>query len=162
MLFRPQGDGFRLLETVFVVIGTLVGAIIIITFATTKSDTEDTTVKVVENKPVEENVQPVAEVKVAENNTATDNNSEENSLISGEKISQVNCILCHGAGVMGAPKIGDAAQWEARIAQGKDKLIDHAIKGINMMPAKGGNAALSDEEVAAAVIWMANQSGGSL
>jgi cytochrome c5 len=157
-----QSELKSLLETVFVVIGTLVGAIIIITFATTKSDTEDSTVKVVENKPVEENVQPVAEVKVAENNTATDNNSEENSLISGEKISQVNCILCHGAGVMGAPKIGDAAQWEARIAQGKDKLIDHAIKGINMMPAKGGNAALSDEEVAAAVIWMANQSGGSL
>jgi len=157
-----QSELRSLLETVFVVIGTLVGAIIIITFATTKSDTEDTTVKVVENKPVEENVQPVAEVKVAENNTATDNNSEENSLISGEKISQVNCILCHGAGVMGAPKIGDAAQWEARIAQGKDKLIDHAIKGINMMPAKGGNAALTDEEVAAAVIWMANQSGGSL
>ena len=157
-----QSELRSLLETVFVVIGTLVGAIIIITFATTKSDTEDTTVKVVENKPVEENVQPVAEVKVAENNTASDNNSEENSLISGEKISQVNCILCHGAGVMGAPKIGDAAQWEARIAQGKDKLIDHAIKGINMMPAKGGNAALSDEEVAAAVIWMANQSGGSL
>lgn len=157
-----QSELRSLLETVFVVIGTLVGAIIIITFATTKSDTEDTTVKVVENKPVEENVQPVAEVKVAENNSTTDNNSEENSLISGEKISQVNCILCHGAGVMGAPKIGDAAQWEARIAQGKDKLIDHAIKGINMMPAKGGNAALSDEEVAAAVIWMANQSGGSL
>lgn len=157
-----QSELKSLLETIFVVIGTLVGAIIIITFATTKSDTEDSTVKVVENKPVEENVQPVAEVKVAENNTATDNNSEENSLISGEKISQVNCILCHGAGVMGAPKIGDAAQWEARIAQGKDKLIDHAIKGINMMPAKGGNAALSDEEVAAAVIWMANQSGGSL
>ena len=157
-----QSELKSLLETIFVVIGTLVGAIIIITFATTKSDTEDTTVKVVENKPVEENVQPVAEVKVAENNTATDNNSEENSLISGEKISQVNCILCHGAGVMGAPKIGDAAQWEARIAQGKDKLIDHAIKGINMMPAKGGNAALSDDEVAAAVIWMANQSGGSL
>ena len=157
-----QSELRSLLETVFVVIGTLVGAIIIITFATTKSDTEDTTVKVVENKPVEENVQPVAEVKVAENNTATDNNSEENSLISGEKISQVNCILCHGAGVMGAPKIGDAAQWEARIAQGKVKLIDHAIKGINMMPAKGGNAALSDDEVAAAVIWMANQSGGSL
>ena len=125
-----QSELRSLLETVFVVIGTLVGAIIIITFATTKSDTEDTTVKVVENKPVEENVQPVAEVKVAENNTATDNNSEENSLISGEKISQVNCILCHGAGVMGAPKIGDAAQWEARIAQGKDKLIDHAIKFI--------------------------------
>ena len=157
-----QNELRSLLETILVVIGTFVGAVIIITFATTKSDSEDASAKVVENKPVEENVQPVAEVKVAENSSPTDNNSQDNSLISGEKISQANCILCHGAGVMGAPKIGDAAQWEARIAQGKDKLIDHAIKGINMMPAKGGNAALSDEEVAAAVIWMANQSGGSL
>ena len=157
-----QSELRSLLETVFVVIGTFVGAIIIITFATTKSDPVDEPAKVAEETQVEVNVQPVAEVKVAENNTPTDNNSQEKSLISGEKISQVNCILCHGAGVMGAPKIGDAAQWEARIAQGKDKLVDHAIKGINMMPAKGGNAALSDEEVAAAVIWMANQSGGSL
>ena len=157
-----QSELRSLLETVFVVIGTFVGAIIIITFATTKSDPVDEPAKVAEAAQVEVNVQPVAEVKVAENKTTTDNSSEEGALISGEKISQVNCILCHGAGVMGAPKIGDAAQWEARIAQGKDKLVDHAIKGINMMPAKGGNAALSDEEVAAAVIWMANQSGGSL
>ena len=146
-----------LLETVFVVVGTLVGAIIIITFATTKSKTVDEPAKVVEKTQVEEKVQPVAQVKVAENSAP-----QENAIISGEKISQVNCILCHGAGVMGAPKIGDATQWEERIAQGKEKLINHAIQGINMMPAKGGNAALSDEEVAAAVIWMANESGGSL
>lgn len=146
-----------LLETVFVVVGTLVGAIIIITFATTKSKTVDEPAKVVEKTQVEEKVQPVAQVKVAENSAP-----QENAIISGEKISQVNCILCHGAGVMGAPKIGDATQWEARIAQGKEKLINHAIQGINMMPAKGGNAALSDEEVAAAVIWMANESGASL
>lgn len=146
-----------LLETVFVVVGTLVGAIIIITFATTKSKTVDEPAKVVEKTQVEEKVQPVAQVKVADNIAP-----QENAIISGEKISQVNCILCHGAGVMGAPKIGDATQWEARIAQGKEKLINHAIQGINMMPAKGGNAALSDEEVAAAVIWMANESGASL
>ena len=146
-----------LLETVFVVVGTLVGAIIIITFATTKSKTVDEPAKVVEKTQVEEKVQPVAQVKVADNSAP-----QENAIISGEKISQVNCILCHGAGVMGAPKIGDATQWEARIAQGKEKLINHAIQGINMMPAKGGNSALSDEEVAAAVIWMANESGGSL
>lgn len=157
-----QSELRSLLETILVVIGTFVGAIIIITLASTKSDSEDAPVNVVENKPVEENVQPVAEVKVAEKNTSSSNNSQDNSLISGEKISQVNCILCHGAGVMGAPKIGDAAQWEARIAQGKETLVNNAIKGIRMMPAKGGNAALSDEEVAAAVIWMANQSGGSL
>ena len=146
-----------LLETVFVVVGTLVGAIIIITFATTKSKTVDEPAKVVEKTQVEEKVQPVAQVKVADKSAP-----QENAIISGEKISQVNCILCHGAGVMGAPKIGDATQWEARIAQGKEKLINHAIQGINMMPAKGGNASLSDEEVAAAVIWMANESGASL
>jgi len=41
-------------------------------------------------------------------------------------------------------------------------LVNNAIKGIRTMPAKGGNPSLSDEEVAAAVIWMANQSGGNL
>ncbi len=147
-----------LLETVFVVIGTFVGAILIITFATSKSDSGDVEpAKVVEKEPVEENVQPVAKVAVADSKTA-----QSNSLISGEKISQANCIMCHGSGLMNAPKIGDAGQWEPRIAQGKDKLIAHAINGIKMMPAKGGNASLSDEEVAAAVIWMANQSGGNL
>ena len=64
--------------------------------------------------------------------------------------------------MMNSPKIGDSAQWEPRIAQGKETLISHAINGIRTMPAKGGNASLSDEEVGAAVIWMANQSGGSL
>jgi cytochrome c5 len=63
---------------------------------------------------------------------------------------------------MGAPKIGDVGQWAPRIAQGKETLISNAIKGIRMMPAKGGNAKLTDEEVAAAVINMANASGGKL
>jgi hypothetical protein len=80
-----QSELRSLLETVFVVIGTFVGAIIIITLATSKSDPVEEPVKVVEKTQVEENVQPVAEVKVAENNTLTDNNSQENSLISGEK-----------------------------------------------------------------------------
>ena len=63
---------------------------------------------------------------------------------------------------MGSPKIGDVEQWAPRIAQGKDLLIKNAINGIRMMPAKGGNAKLTDEEVAAAVISMANASGGNL
>ena len=146
-----------LLETVGVVIGSLVGAILLITFATTKHDAADSSAMIVENKPSSENIQPVAAVKVADNTPAKNNSS-----ISGEKITQANCAMCHASGLMNAPKIGDAGQWGPRIAQGKETLISHAIKGIRTMPAKGGNASLSDEEVAAAVMWMANQSGGSL
>ena len=111
---------------------------------------------VVENKATNENIEPVAAVQVA------DKASSAKSAISGEKISQANCAMCHASGLMGAQKIGDASQWGPRIAQGKETLITHAIKGIRQMPAKGGNAALTDEEVAAAVVYMANTSGGSL
>ena len=67
--------------------------------------------------------------------------------------------MCHAAGLMAAPKFGDNAQWEPRIAQGYDTLVSHAVKGIRNMPAKGGNPALSDAEVAGAVKYMANASG---
>ena len=80
---------------------------------------------------------------------------------SGEKVVNSVCMMCHGAGVMGAPKIGDKAGWAPRIAQGYETLVQHAIKGVRMMPPKGGNAALTDDEVAAAVAHMANQSGAN-
>lgn len=72
------------------------------------------------------------------------------------------CALCHGAGVAGAPKPGDTADWGPRIAQGNDVLYKHAIEGFTgakgMMPARGGGASLSDDEVKAAVDFMVNQS----
>jgi cytochrome c5 len=68
------------------------------------------------------------------------------------------CMACHGAGLAGAPKFGDKAQWAKRIAQGQATLYEHAIKGIRAMPAKGGNPALSDEQVKAAVDYMVAQS----
>ena len=80
---------------------------------------------------------------------------------SGEEVFNGVCMACHAAGLMGAPKPGDNAAWAPRIAQGYDTLVQHAVKGIRMMPAKGGNAALSDDEVAAAVKYMANKSGAS-
>jgi cytochrome c5 len=69
--------------------------------------------------------------------------------------------MCHEGGLMGAPKIGSEEQWAPRIAQGKETLVSHAINGIRTMPARGGNAKLSDEEVAAAVIDMANGAGAN-
>ncbi len=78
---------------------------------------------------------------------------------TGEQVVKSVCIMCHGTGLMGAPKIGDAAGWAPRIEQGYDTLVQHAINGIRTMPAKGGNPGLSDQEVARAVAYMANQGG---
>ena len=68
------------------------------------------------------------------------------------------CAACHSAGIAGAPKSGDKAAWAPRIAQGKPTLYEHAIKGYigkaGAMPAKGGNSALADADVKAAVDYM--------
>jgi cytochrome c5 len=77
---------------------------------------------------------------------------------SGEEVYQQACAMCHAAGLAGAPRTGDKAAWQPRIAQGKPTLYEHAIKGFRAMPAKGGNASLSDAEVAAAVDHLAAKS----
>jgi len=145
-----------ILETISVVFGSCLAAIIIIVVATTKYDFSQSN----ENKAVENNVQedmkPVAQVEVAEPQAESENS------ISGDKIVKANCAMCHAGGLMGAPKIGDNDQWAPRIAQGKEILVKNAINGIRMMPAKGGNTKLTDEEVTAAVVVMVNASGGNL
>ncbi|HEY5673797.1 MAG TPA: c-type cytochrome [Malonomonas sp.] len=80
------------------------------------------------------------------------------ALASGETIYSQACVTCHKMGVMGAPKVGDKEAWSALLAGGQQKMVDNAIKGIGRMPAKGGVSSLSDEEVAAAVEYMVEQS----
>ena len=72
----------------------------------------------------------------------------------GEKIYRQACLMCHEAGVAGSPMTGDTAGWAIRIKQGRDKLVSNAIAGIGVMPPKGGQSQLSDEEVASAVDFM--------
>lgn len=79
-------------------------------------------------------------------------------LAHGQKIYRQACAFCHDKGVAGAPKTGDAAAWSARIAQGVDTLRSVAVKGRGAMPAKGGNPALGDADVHAAVDFMIAQS----
>jgi cytochrome c5 len=80
----------------------------------------------------------------------------------GAGVYNTACLACHAAGVAGAPKLGDAEAWSARIGQGMETLVEHAIQGFQsgsgVMPAKGGNPSLSDQEVAAAVQYMVDQS----
>jgi cytochrome c5 len=80
-------------------------------------------------------------------------------LQSGQAVYNAVCVACHGTGAAGAPKAGDAGAWGARIAQGFDTLVQHAVQGIRAMPAKGGNPDLDNIEVARAVAYMANQAG---
>ena len=79
----------------------------------------------------------------------------------GKRMFDKNCGLCHGAGVGGAPRPGDKANWAPRIAQGVDILHRHALEGFNggagYMPARGGVKA-TDAEVKAGVDYMVAQS----
>jgi len=81
-------------------------------------------------------------------------------LQDGEAVYKLACTACHGTGVAGAPKTGDAAVWAPRLKQGFDTLVKHAVEGFKGMPAKGGNADLDPIEVARAVAFMGNASGG--
>lgn len=73
------------------------------------------------------------------------------------------CVSCHGSGLPNVPQVGDKAAWEPRITQGMDLLYTHAIGGYvgpsgMPMPAKGGNPALTDDQVKAAVDFMVSSS----
>lgn len=75
----------------------------------------------------------------------------------GESTYKTACSACHATGVAGAPKSGDKAAWAPRVAKGKPMLYEHALKGFNAMPAKGGNATLADNDVKAAVDYLLAQ-----
>ncbi|QMT40926.1 c-type cytochrome [Neisseria shayeganii] len=86
----------------------------------------------------------------------------------GKQVFDKVCIQCHGAdsNVAFSPKITHNADWAPRIAKGFETLVKHAIDGFvgpqgGSMPARGGDTTLTDDEVARAVAYMANESGAS-
>jgi len=83
-------------------------------------------------------------------------------LKAGKGIYDKACFACHKSGVMGAPKLGSKEDWQPRVAQGRTVLLGHALNGLNSMPARGGNPALSDADIANAVAYMADAAGLSL
>ena len=80
----------------------------------------------------------------------------------GKAIFEMACMVCHGAGIAGAPKVGDKAAWAPRIAQGMPTLQKHALEGFQgskgVMPAKGGRVDLPDDAIKAALEYMVSQS----
>jgi len=79
---------------------------------------------------------------------------------TGEQVYQGQCAACHGTGVAGAPKLGDAAAWGPRLASGYAALLQSSLKGKGAMSPQGGGQ-YSDYEVGRAVVYMANQGGGT-
>lgn len=77
---------------------------------------------------------------------------------TGEQVFKAQCTTCHSAGLVGAPKFGDAAAWAPRIKTGFEALRNSALKGKGNMTPQGGGA-FSDDEVGRAVVYMANAGG---
>jgi len=106
-------------------------------------------------------IKPVGELVVAGAAVVANGVVPTASAADGKGTYDKACSVCHAAGVAGAPKFGDKADWGPRIAQGNDTLYTHALKGFQgkkgMMPAKGGNASLADADVKAAVDYMASK-----
>ena len=78
--------------------------------------------------------------------------------VDGKAVYDKGCFACHAQSVAGSPRLGDKAAWGPRIQQGMDTLVQSVLKGKGAMPPKGGNPALTDAEIRAAVDFMVSQS----
>ncbi len=101
---------------------------------------------------IAQRIQPVGKIEIRDANDAT-------TLKTGEQVYAAQCVACHGSGVAGAPKLGDAAAWSPRVKNSYDALLTAALKGKGNMTAQGGGD-FSDVEIGRAVIYLANQGGG--
>lgn len=111
---------------------------------------------------LKERIAPIGEVRTSDQpleTTSAGTSEAPAAPRSGAEVVQQVCAACHGAGVLGAPKIGAKADWEPRLAQGFDVLLDHSINGIRTMPPKGGNPSLTEEEIKDALTEILEQSG---
>lgn len=113
-----------------------------------------------------ERVKAVGQMNLASNTTVSSATTQvtatATAVIDAKKIYNGMCVACHGAGVAGAPRVGDKGAWAERIDKGASTLYANAINGVQgssgVMPAKGGNPALSDDEIKAVVDYMVAQS----
>jgi len=79
-------------------------------------------------------------------------------LTMGEKYYLRSCASCHDNGLLGAPRLGDQAAWQIRIAKGMNVLVKNAIRGIGQMPARGGDPSVRREAVTLAVEYLVEKS----
>lgn len=157
----------KFFDTFMLVLGILVGIAILLyvlaRIVAANTQEKNVIVDPANQAVVAERIAPVAKVAIAgQDNSAlapvqaaAAAPAEE---LGGEQVFNMACMACHGAGVAGAPKMGDKAAWGPRIAKGADTLHKHALEGFQggagFMPPKGGRADLSDKSIINAVDFM--------
>jgi cytochrome c5 len=134
----------------------VIGIILLTQFITGDRKTDPATLA---PQAVAARIQPLARVEFGDGKTTA------GAVRSGEEVYKAVCAACHAQGIAGAPKVGDNAAWAPHVKEGLATLVKNAISGVQspkgVMPPRGGNPSLSDWEVTAAVVYMANQSGAS-
>jgi len=144
-------------KTLVIVLGTLLAFMLVSIFIArtlTGKSPDAITNDPMYQAAVIERIKPVGQVSTG----ASSGVGGASAVQSGDKVYKSACFACHGTGAAGAPKFGDKAAWQARIAQGMATLVTHALKGFKGMPAKGGRADLSDDAVKAAIKHMVDNS----
>lgn len=100
-------------------------------------------------------IKPVGEVNISDARQLAEQTQQHHDNMSrGEEVAVDFCNRCHAAGLMRSPKLGQIEDWAPRLEKGVATLQDHAIHGLNKMPARGGRKALSDADIEAAVDYM--------
>ncbi|WP_202941573.1 c-type cytochrome [Alteromonas macleodii] len=106
------------------------------------------------NDEIAERIKPVGQVHVA-GVAAAGNAGATGGAKSGEDVYNSACVACHSAGVLGAPKLHVAADWQPRLDErGLDGVWQNALNGINAMPPRGTCGNCSDDEIKAAIEYM--------
>ena len=118
---------------------------------------------------VVERIRPVAELTLPSNDEAAAGAAVVVPVpepvvekMTGAQVYNAACFACHATGIGGAPTLGEAADWDARLAQGRDIMNQHVLEGYTgpsggYMPPKGGRIDLSDEEILGALDYMLEQ-----
>lgn len=151
-IFSAMIGGLILLTIMLIILAILIGS------GVRQSDINAK----VRDARVAERIEPTGRIAVEETpepaTVAATSETGKSEVTSGESVYQSSCVACHANGVASAPVFGDTDAWADRIEKPSDTLYQRAIEGFQgsagVMPPKGGNMSLSDEEVKAAVDHM--------
>ena len=153
---EQDSNFFRTFTLVLVLLGVFMAVIIYLANMLTSSNKSHDDARV--QAEINAIIKPVGQVATKASAATASVEASAGGAIDGKAVFKGTCFACHGTGAAGAPKAGDKAAWAPHLAKGLATLHTHAIHGFTgkkgMMPAKGGNASLSDAQVEAAVNYM--------
>ena len=147
---KAQGSALFTLVSGIVIVIAVIFFLIKLAGSGSFGDVDETTEAATQTR-----IQPVGQLKMGDGIPVGER--------QGDQIFNKICIQCHAADsiVPNAPKFENKGDWAPRIAQGFDTLFQHALNGFNAMPAKGGAADLTDQELKRVITYMANKAGGT-